>query len=237
MAQQFRQGAGRHHLAAVHAGAGPEVDDVVGRRMVSSSCSTTSTELPRALQFVQRGQQLLVVPGVQADGGLVQDVEHPAQVRAELGRQPDALASPPESVGTPRPKLQIAQPDLAQKFSRSRISGRMSRAIRAARPCELEPPKQLDGPPPPACAERSSMVGPAAWPARRIGGSLQPHRAGDGIQARAPGSPGRARVCLPAIRTRIPRWRRRARRGPHPAGRTVRRSRGSAGTSPGASCS
>ena len=37
-------------------------------------------------------QQLVVVPLVEADGGLVQDIEHPHEGGADLGRQADALA-------------------------------------------------------------------------------------------------------------------------------------------------
>jgi len=40
------QRAGGHDLAAADARPGPEIDDVVGRRIVSSSCSTTITVLP-----------------------------------------------------------------------------------------------------------------------------------------------------------------------------------------------
>jgi hypothetical protein len=60
------------------------------RRMVSSSCSTTTRVLPLS-PSVQGLEQDLVVARVQADGGLVQHVANALQVAAQLGRQADAL--------------------------------------------------------------------------------------------------------------------------------------------------
>ncbi len=77
--------------AAMHPGAGADVDDVVGQRMASSSCSTTSTVLPMSRRFLKRLQQAVVVALVQADGGFVEDVHDAGQPRADLRGQPDAL--------------------------------------------------------------------------------------------------------------------------------------------------
>ena len=60
-------------------------------RMVSSSCSTTISVLPRLLQPDQGLDQPVVVALVQADRRLVQHVEHADQAGADLGGQPDAL--------------------------------------------------------------------------------------------------------------------------------------------------
>ena len=60
-------------------------------RMVSSSCSTTRTVLPRSRSRVSVRDELRVVPLVETDGRLVQDVQHAHQRRADLGRQADAL--------------------------------------------------------------------------------------------------------------------------------------------------
>ncbi|MPM31544.1 hypothetical protein SDC9_78099 [bioreactor metagenome] len=46
-------------------------------------------QVPQALEG---GEQLVVVPLVQANGGLVQNIQHPHQRGADLGRQTDALA-------------------------------------------------------------------------------------------------------------------------------------------------
>jgi hypothetical protein len=42
-------------------------------------------------EVTQGAQQLDVVPLVQADGGLVEDVEDPGELRSHLGGQADAL--------------------------------------------------------------------------------------------------------------------------------------------------
>ena len=60
-------------------------------RMVSSSCSTMTTVLPRSRSRVERLDQAPVVALVQADRRLVEDVEHADQARPDLRREPDAL--------------------------------------------------------------------------------------------------------------------------------------------------
>ena len=64
---------------------------VSARRIVSSSCSTMTSELPFAFERFERVEQRVVVARMQADGRLVEHVEHAAQVRAELRGEPDAL--------------------------------------------------------------------------------------------------------------------------------------------------
>jgi len=54
------------------------------------------------LELLQRVEQDAVVARVQADGRLVEDVAHAAQVGAELGGEAILCASPPESVGAER---------------------------------------------------------------------------------------------------------------------------------------
>ena len=60
--------------------------------MASRSCSTTTTVLPMSRRCCEGGQQLAVVPLVQADGGLVEDVDDAGQLAADLAGQADALA-------------------------------------------------------------------------------------------------------------------------------------------------
>ena len=78
-------------LAAVLARARPDVDDVVGDLIVSSSCSTTSTVLPRSRRRIERLDEPAVVALVEADRRLVEHVEHADEAGADLRRQPDAL--------------------------------------------------------------------------------------------------------------------------------------------------
>ena len=51
-----------------------------------------TSELPLRFERLERVEQLFVVARVQADGRLIEHVEHAAQIRAELRREPDALA-------------------------------------------------------------------------------------------------------------------------------------------------
>ena len=84
-------------------------------RIIASSCSTTSTVLPRSRSRVERADQALVVDRVQADRGLVADVEHAHQRRADLRREPDAL---PLAAGERRRRAverEVVEADVAQE--------------------------------------------------------------------------------------------------------------------------
>ena len=97
-------------------GARAQVNDVIRpphRRLVMLD---HEHRVAARLELFQRRQQLLVVARVQADGRLVQDVEHAAQVRAQLRRQPDALRLAAGQRRHAPPKLQVAQADLAQEL-------------------------------------------------------------------------------------------------------------------------
>ena len=59
--------------------------------MVSSSCSTTIRVFPRSRRLHQSVQQLVIVPLVQADAGLVQNIGHAHQTGTNLGGQADSL--------------------------------------------------------------------------------------------------------------------------------------------------
>ncbi len=90
-ADDLLQGAGDHHLAALLAGAGPHVDDVVGgahHRLVVLDDEDGVAEVAQPLQGADEAG---VVDRVEADGGLVADVEDAHQAGADLGGQADAL--------------------------------------------------------------------------------------------------------------------------------------------------
>ena len=87
----LRGGALRDDVAAVLAGARADVDEVVGgahRLLVVLDHDHGVAEVAQALE---RGDQLRVVALVQADGGLVEDVEDADQRGADLRGQADAL--------------------------------------------------------------------------------------------------------------------------------------------------
>ena len=67
-------------------------------------------------QPLERVEQACIVALVQADRGLVQHVEHADEAGADLRGEPDALASPPESVPEARDEREIFEADIDQEF-------------------------------------------------------------------------------------------------------------------------
>ena len=102
--------AGGHHLAAMDAGAGADVDQVVRRPHGVLVVLHHQQRVAQVPEVFQGGQQLVVVPLVQADGGLIQDIQHPHQGGADLGGQPDALALAAGEGAGAAGKGQIPQP-------------------------------------------------------------------------------------------------------------------------------
>ena len=84
-------GALRDQLAAVLAGPRAQVHQVVGRSHRALVVLDHDHGVAQVAQALQRVDQALVVALVQADRGLVEDVEHPDQARPDLRGQPDAL--------------------------------------------------------------------------------------------------------------------------------------------------
>ena len=88
---ELLDGAERHHLAAAHAGAGAEIDDVVRAADGVLVVFDHHQRVAMFREFGQRVEQHLVVARMQADRGFVQHVTHALQVRAELRGQADTL--------------------------------------------------------------------------------------------------------------------------------------------------
>jgi hypothetical protein len=72
--------------------------------------------VPHVPQVGQGVEQAPVVARVQPDGGFVQHVEHPPELRPDLGRQPDALPLPPGERGRRAVERKIPYPDIDQEF-------------------------------------------------------------------------------------------------------------------------
>ena len=66
-------------------------------------------------QVLQGAQQLVVVPLVQADAGLVQDIADPHQAGADLGGQADALGLPAGEGGGGPGQGEVLQPYVHQE--------------------------------------------------------------------------------------------------------------------------
>src|SRR6185295_15047721 len=106
--------AGEHHATAALAGARAEIDDVVGSTDDGRVVLDDDHRVPLVTQAEKDARQPLRIPGVQADGRLVQNVERVYERRADGRRQVDAL----ELAAGERPRLaleaQILEPDLDQ---------------------------------------------------------------------------------------------------------------------------
>ena len=85
-------GAASHHLAAVDARSRANVDDIIGSPHGVLVVLHHNEGVAQVPQVLQSAQQQVVVPLVQADGGLVQDIQNPHEGGTDLGGQTDALA-------------------------------------------------------------------------------------------------------------------------------------------------
>ena len=81
----------RHHVAAVHAGARPQVDDPVGRAQRLFVVLHDDESVADVAQEYERVDEALVVALVQADGRLVEDVEHSHERGTDLSGETYAL--------------------------------------------------------------------------------------------------------------------------------------------------
>ena len=98
-----------HHLAAVLPGPRPDIHNIIRRPhgvLVMLHHQNGVSQIP---QMLQRVQQLVVVPLMQADAGLIQNIGNPHQAGTDLGCQPDPLGFPAgQRAGGPG-KAQIVQ--------------------------------------------------------------------------------------------------------------------------------
>ena len=109
------QRAGGDHAAAVDAGAGPHVDDVIGgadRVLVMLDDEHGVAEVAQALEG---DQQPVVVALVEADRRFVEDVEDAGQAGADLGGEADALALAARQGAGFAVEGQVFQPDVVEE--------------------------------------------------------------------------------------------------------------------------
>ena len=149
---------------AVDSRARPEVNDIIGPAHGFLVVLHHQQRIAARLEQGQRGQQLLVVGGVQADGRLIQDVKHAAEIGAKLGGQPDALGFAARKGGRAAAQLQIAQAHLAQKLQPpGNFRQNVARDFRRAPAANATPPNQPSAVSTVAL-EKSTMVGAAGRP-------------------------------------------------------------------------
>ena len=112
---QSLDGALEHHLATGRAGAGAEVDDVVGDRDRLRLVLDDEHRVALVAQLQQQVVHPLDVVGVQADRGLVEDVGDVGERRAEVADHLGALCLS-TGQGARRPvEREVPQPDLRER--------------------------------------------------------------------------------------------------------------------------
>src|SRR5260370_30361594 len=78
-------------VTAIPSGSGIKVDDEIGATHRILVMFDYHQSISFFFESVERFQQSEVIPGMQTDRRFIQDVEHTAEIRSELGSQPDPL--------------------------------------------------------------------------------------------------------------------------------------------------
>src|SRR6266511_3424795 len=99
----------------VLAGAGAHVDQVVGRTHHLLVVLDDEHGVAEVAQALQRADQLPVVALVEADRGLVEDVEDADELRADLRRQPQTLRLAAGERRSRPVELEVADPDVVEE--------------------------------------------------------------------------------------------------------------------------
>ena len=104
-----------HHMPAVYAGAGANIHNVIGRLhrfLVMLHHNDGVAEVP---QVFQRLDEPCIIPLVQPDGRLIEDIQHPHQAGADLGCQPDTLTFPAGKGAGAAGQRQIIEPHIRKE--------------------------------------------------------------------------------------------------------------------------
>ena len=95
MPEHVSERPGGYDLSTVAAGARPEIDHVVRRANRLLVVLDDQHGVAQVAQLLQGGEQPFVVPLVQADRRLIEDVQHPHEPAADLRGEADALRFAP----------------------------------------------------------------------------------------------------------------------------------------------
>ncbi len=173
MLSHLSRGSAGHQSAAVATRPRTEIDQVIGGFHGVAVVLHDHHRVAQVAQPQQRVQQATVIACMQSNRGLVQDVEHAGQLRADLRGQPDALRLAAGERRCRPVEREIAEPDVIQE----------AQAI-------LEFLEDRLGDAPPVAVERQGFD-PMPGDAHRVGGPLgdrsavDAHRQALGLEPRA----------------------------------------------------
>src|SRR5205823_720295 len=103
------------YFAPVTASARSQIDEVVGRADRLLVMLHDQHRVADVAQLLERREQPRIIALVQADRGLVQDIEHPHQAAADLGGEPDALRLAPRKRVRGTAEGEVVQAHVAQE--------------------------------------------------------------------------------------------------------------------------
>ena len=171
------------HVAAVLAGAGPEVDEVVGGEHRALVVLDDDHGVAEVAEPVEGRDQLLVVALVKADRGLVEHVHDADQARADLGREPDPLRLAAGEGARRARQREVADADVLEE---GETFGDLAHDQARDRPLglgQLQRPDPLRRPRDAESALYSAMLRPPTLTARLSGRSRAPSQSGQGCSA------------------------------------------------------
>ena len=106
----------RHQLSAQPSRARAQIDHIIGALNGIGIVLHHQHRVAQIAQMRQRIQQPVVVARMQADGRLIEHIQHAAQLRSDLRRQPDALRFAAGKRGGGALQAQIIEAHGHQKF-------------------------------------------------------------------------------------------------------------------------
>ena len=95
---------------------GADVDDVIGGVHRILVMLHDNERIAEVTQMPQRREQAVVVPLMQPDARLIEDVEHAHQPRADLRREADALSLPARQRRRRARERQIVESHIEEKM-------------------------------------------------------------------------------------------------------------------------
>ena len=111
----FGDGAGGEELAAEFAGAGAEVEEMVGGADDVGVVLDDEDGVAEVAEVLHDADELGGVAGVEADAGLVEDVERADEARAERGGELDALGFAAGERGAEAVEGEVVEADLVEE--------------------------------------------------------------------------------------------------------------------------